>query len=273
MTKEKAPATSTISSVLLLTDFSEPARNALRYAVDAFGNGVQYYLVNAYYARTSSATLIDLNEMLQKESAHGLEEERKWLIETYKDLKVQVHSIYGSPVDAVRKIAGEHDPDFAVMGTKGASGLDAVLYGSVASSVIRAALLPVISIPPDFSFKGFKEIVFAMDGEMIYDQEVISPIRKLQQKFNAEVNVFSVESGGKHVELGDVDLDIENAHYSKVEDKNVADAITKFCNEKKADLLVVLPKHTGFFERLFHSSISKELVEQAKMPILALENV
>lgn len=272
MSKDSTTAKEKVNSVALLTDFSEPARNAMKYAIDAFGSDVQYYLMNAYYARTSSATLIDLNEMLRKESEQGIKEDEKWIKDNYPDIKLKTFSIYGDPIDAVRKIVGEFDPDLVVMGTKGASGVDAVLFGSVASSVIRAALAPVISVPPANKFEGLKEIVFATDGEKIYNDEVVAPVRKIQQTFDSKVDVFAVEKGGKHVELADINLHIKNSHYSKVEDDDVADAITAFCNEKKADLLVVLPKHTGFFERLFHSSVSKELIQQAKMPILALEN-
>jgi nucleotide-binding universal stress UspA family protein len=262
------------TSIILLTDFSEPAKNAIKYAVDAFGEEVEYNLINAYYARTSSATLLDLNDMLAKESMSGLEEEIQWMKNEYPNLKLDVypHSIFGSPVDAIKKLAIDQEHDVVVMGTKGSSGVESVLFGSVASLVIRATVVPVISVPPNCKFNGFGEVVFATDGQAIYNDNVIAPIHKLQEKFDSKVTVFAVDKEGQHADLEGMNLNIANAKYSTVEDEDVAGAVTHFCQEQNADLLVILPKHTGFFERLFHKSISKQLVEQANMPILALEN-
>lgn len=263
-----------ITSVILLTDFSEPAKNAIRYAVDAFGEDVEYNLVNSYYARTSSATLLDLNDMLAKESEQGLAEELEWIRGNYPNLNLNIntHSIFGSPIDAIKKLKRTHESDLVVMGTKGSSGVDAILFGSVASSVIRATVIPVISVPPSSRFKGFDELVFASDGKEINNLNIFEPIEKIQKQFNSQVDVFSVEVNGKRISHAGLAFNIQNAHYSTEKNENIAEAITGFCKEKEADLLVILPKHTGFFDRLFHKSISKELIEQANMPILALEN-
>ena len=261
-------------SIILLTDFSDPAKNAIQYAIDAFGENAEYNLVNAYYARTSSATLLDLNEMLAKESEQGLTEEKNWILEKYpnSNLTVKTHSVFGSPVDSIRKMKKSGSYDIVIMGTKGASGVDAVLFGSVASNVIRDTVVPVISIPPNYKFSGFKHVVFASDGKEIKNFDTVAPIAKLQDQFKSEVTLFSVTEEGKETDWSELKIAIKNAHYSTVESDDVAGEVTKFCQDKNADLLVILPKHTGFFDRLFHHSVSKELVEQAKMPILALEH-
>ena len=104
------------------------------------------------------------------------------------------------------------------------------------------------------------------------DYSIVAPISKLQKQFKSEVVLFSVNTPEHKFDWEEMKIHIENAHYATVEGKNVAEEVTKFCQEKNANLLVILPKHTGFFDRLFHHSVSKELVEQAKMPILSLEN-
>jgi len=262
------------SSVILLTDFSETAKNAIKYAIDAFGTDVKYKLVNAYYARTSSATLLDLNDMLLKDSEQGLAEELKWIQQQYPFLKLDIktHSVFGNPVDAIEKIAKDEFQDLVIMGTKGASGLDAVLFGSTASSVIRNTIVPVISVPPFFTYNGFKKVVFSTDGSTDFKQNAIDPLVKIQNKFDSEISVVTIENKGKTVDLSAMDLPLEIDKYTNLQDSNVALAVTEHCVAEEADLMVVLPKHHGFFERLFHKSISKELVELASMPILSLEN-
>jgi nucleotide-binding universal stress UspA family protein len=198
----------------------------------------------------------------------------KWIKAEFPalNLNVKVRSIFGSPVDAIKKIHKESAHEMVVMGTKGASGVDAVLFGSVASTVIRTTVVPVISVPVNYEYKGFNEIVFATDGVTDYKSRSLEPIQKLHAKFKSQVTVFSVNKEGEDKDFLSLNIDIKNAHYSTVEDNNIASAVTTFCKEKNADLLVLLPKHTGFFDRLFHKSVSKELVEQAQLPILSLEN-
>lgn len=262
------------TSIILLTDFSETAKNAIKYAIDAFGTDVKYKLVNSYFARTSSATLLDLNDMLLKDSEQGLQTELKWIKTQYPFLKldIEARSIFGNPVDAIEKVAKNEFQDLVIMGTKGASGLDAVLFGSTASSVIRNTIVPVISVPPYYSYSGFKQLVFSTDGRADFKNKALDPLVKLQNKFNSNITVLTIEKDGKPVDLSSLHLPLEIDKYANLQDDNVSLAVTEYCANEKADLMVILPKHHGFFERMFHKSVSKELVELASMPILALEN-
>jgi nucleotide-binding universal stress UspA family protein len=277
--KEETVMTSTLekktfNKIIILTDFSEAARNAIKYAIDAFGNEVEYELVNSYYARTSSATLLDINDMLAKDSETGLAGDMEWIKEQYPDLDLTINvlSLFGSPVDAIRKLHKNITQDLVIMGTKGASGIDAVLFGSTAATVIRTTVVPVISVPPSCSFKGFNEIVLTTDGSDNYGDSVFDPLEKMQTKFGSKVTVLTIENDGKKVDLQGMDFPFEVNMYTKLQDKNIVDTIVNYCEEDNADLMVLTPQHTGFFERLFHKSISKELVTRASMPILSLEN-
>jgi len=114
-------------------------------------------------------------------------------------------------------------------------------------------------------------VVFATDGKALDDYNIIAPIAKLQEQFKSNVTLFSVNQDDQKFNWEDLKIHIENAHYATVEGTDISAEVTSYCQEKNADLLVILPKHTGFFDRMFHHSVSKELVEQAKMPILSLE--
>ena len=54
------------------------------------------------------------------------------------------------------------------------------------------------------------------------------------------------------------------------DDENVEDGILNYIENKNFDLLVVVAHQRGFWEKLFHKSISKSLVKHATMPILVL---
>lgn len=265
--------TNNFKSIALLTDFSEAAKNSIRYAVDAFGDEVQYHLVNSFYARSSSATLIDLNDVLAKESEAELTKEKKWMTETFSklNLKVKTHSIFGSPVDAVKKLKRVEALELIIMGTKGATGLAAVLFGSVAAHVIRNTIVPVISVPPLSKFSGFTHMVFATDSK-VSSIHSVEPIQKIQDKFNSKLDIVTVDVANEGKDIVHLEPNLLKAKHVCLEGKQVAETVVDYCHEIGADLLVVLPKHTGIFNRLFHHSISKELVQKAQLPILSLEN-
>lgn len=260
------------NTIILLSDFSEDARNAMRYAIEAFGTNVKYQIINSYYARTSSATLLDINDILAKESIQGLENDKKWLHAKFPDLSLSLDtkSVFGTPIDAIKRLAKDKCNDLLVMGTKGSSGIDSVLFGSVASSVIRATIIPVLAIPPKIQFKGLNELVFASDGQTNYKQSTLSPLKKIQEQFKSHIDVVTV---------GDIDqnfdyskLELKNMNHSTIEDDNIVESITNHCESKNADALVLVPQHNSFFARFFHKSVSVDLVQMAQIPILALEN-
>lgn len=55
----------------------------------------------------------------------------------------------GSAADAILSAVDARDIDLVVMGTHGWSGLDRVVLGSVAESVVRRTPVPVLVAPPD----------------------------------------------------------------------------------------------------------------------------
>ena len=77
------------------------------------------------------------------------------------------------------------------MGTQGESRLEEILFGSTTVEVMKQCSCPVLAIPPNSSFYGIKEIVYASDL-VEKDIEVISHVCDLAEFFDAEVVVFHV---------------------------------------------------------------------------------
>jgi nucleotide-binding universal stress UspA family protein len=58
----------------------------------------------------------------------------------------QVETAAGNPADAIVRLAEERNVDLIVMGTHGRTGLQHVLLGSVAEKVVRLAPCPVLTV-------------------------------------------------------------------------------------------------------------------------------
>ncbi|MBL7734052.1 MAG: universal stress protein, partial [Chitinophagaceae bacterium] len=57
-------------------------------------------------------------------------------------------------------------------------------------------------------------------------------------------------------------------HYAETDD--IADEIEDFAEDQDAGLIITIPKSYGFFEGLFHRSVSKRLIRESDIPLLLL---
>lgn len=62
-----------------------------------------------------------------------------------RGVSTRVEVRHGDPTAAILSAAAAHDADLLVVGTHGRSGLERVMWGSVAESVIRQATCPVLT--------------------------------------------------------------------------------------------------------------------------------
>ena len=84
-----------------------------------------------------------MTEMLREEGEQAVSA----LAEMAGDEPVETGIREGNPSGEIVDYAREFDCDAVVMGTHGRGGIDRLLLGSVAGRVVRAAPVPVITVP------------------------------------------------------------------------------------------------------------------------------
>ncbi|MFT5823738.1 MAG: nucleotide-binding universal stress UspA family protein [Crocinitomix sp.] len=264
--------------IYLLTDFSEHAKNASEYAIAAFGTDVSYVLINSYEVRSTAATLINIEQIAHQESMIHLENEAERLIDIYPNLTIEKWSKSGSTVNVINKFMKDYEADLIVAGSKGMSKLDEILIGSTTSSVIRGVDKPVLTIPLGAKFSKMKNIVFGSDLLNINKTENIEFTEVLKDRFNAKISAATVKMDKSELTVEEQSLvsQLSKAEVmddvSIIRDPDVSKGLMDFCQETSADLLIVVAKHTSFFKRFFHKSITKDLVNHEMLPILVLDD-
>lgn len=140
------------TKILLPTDFSDHAHEALNYATRlAQLNSASLCLLHAYdlvpYALPEGPLMDDVQiRELQK----ALEKQLDKLKQQAQAAGVsQVTSLLlqGSPASEIARVASEQGFDLIVMGTHGRTGLSHLLLGSVTEKVVRRAQCAVLTIP------------------------------------------------------------------------------------------------------------------------------
>ena len=124
-------------------DFSEQSRVALRVAVDLcrrFGAELMLLHVEDRRAHAPSAESASSDRLAE----WGREAEGS-------GVRVVAAHEHGDPKDRIVQVAQERGVDLVVLGTKGSTGRDRVLAGSVAENVVRRATCPVLSVHADWA--------------------------------------------------------------------------------------------------------------------------
>jgi nucleotide-binding universal stress UspA family protein len=120
--------------LLIPVDFSEPSREALKLGVTvAMRVGARLTLLFV-----DSATIPQSSDKI----ARAL---KRWIAE---DVPSSVHAeilvLRGSPAEQINQQASRGEHDLVVMGTHGKQGLERIVLGSVAETVVRTCPVPVL---------------------------------------------------------------------------------------------------------------------------------
>ncbi|MGY4535940.1 nucleotide-binding universal stress UspA family protein [Mucilaginibacter sp. UYNi724] len=148
-----------ISKILIGIDDSKFAEYAASYGFDIAHTfnahvGLVHIVEPAVIADTSNDPMIGLPTInydevnmlnIQKDQADNIIERT---IEKYaKGLEVTHFNEYGSTADGILSCSEQFKADLIVIGTHGRTGIDRLLMGSVAESVVRNSHVPVLVVP------------------------------------------------------------------------------------------------------------------------------
>ncbi|MBX0285002.1 universal stress protein [Haloarcula salinisoli] len=135
--------------ILVPTDGSPSMQSVVDHATelaavhDATLHGLYVVDTGSFATLPVETTWDGVTEMLREEGELALSE----FTERAGDAPVETAIMNGNPSSEIVEYAREHDCDTIVMGTHGRGGIDRLLLGSVAERVVRAAPIPVVTVP------------------------------------------------------------------------------------------------------------------------------
>ena len=270
-----------MQTILIPTDFSANARNAVNYAVRLFGADNRFILLNTWHAPyTPPEVLISVEDILMKASKEGLEKEvaAAQKLPGAEKIKFETVSEFGNLVDILNEVVREKNVNLVVMGTQGASGLRETVLGSNTASAAKNIGCPLLIIPAGAEFKNLKSIVFAADYKQLEKSDSLAAMVAIAKSQNSEITILNVLDKGKitDVKQGYEGLKIDHLlagikhKFSFIEDDDKAAGIDEYLHTNNPDLLVMLERKTGFFKSIFQRSITKQMAFHTHVPMLVL---
>jgi len=270
---------------LVPTDFSESSRNAAIWAALMAQSipGAEIVLFHVYGKIEAGADGSPL--------AFDRDAERELAMTALKSLQNELGTICSTTVtrlaseghllDQVGKTVAEQGIDAVVMGINGASRLDQAVIGSNTLHLVDKNICPVFIIPPEAVFRQMDHVVFASDFKNVADTTPAESIRKVLDIFHSTLDVVNVDVD-HYVEITEAYqvekqrfLDLFEGYqvdFSFIRLYDFTEAINLFAEDKKAGLIITLPRKHAFLDSLFKGSHTKKLAYHSHIPILALHS-
>ncbi|MEM8762215.1 MAG: universal stress protein [Bacteroidota bacterium] len=279
-----------MQKILIPTDFSENAWNAIRYAMQLFANNeCTFYLLNTYTPVIPSsrfmAKMIDgvsIVDAVRDSSERGLQHSVDQIQEQFANPRHRFETIssFNLLVEEIKDLVEKLNIDLIVTGTKGASGIDEVFMGSNTVRIIKSMKrCPVLAIPQHFGYMAPREIAFATDFNRFYTSSELHPLLRLAKMFNASIRVVHVQYRLKALsELQQFNLnmlrrylkDAEHYVHTVSELNSISHTLEIFTEELDIHLLALLNYQHSYMEKMTREPVVKRTAFHTQIPLLVI---
>jgi len=266
-----------MKKILLPTDFSENAWNAISYALQLFKDeSCNFILLNTFMPKLYNAQYISVDsakygllDPIKKASVKKLEDLKNRILKDFPNPKHNISQIssFNSLVDEINALQKGNVMDYIVMGTKGASGVKEILFGSNTVRVLKNITSPVIVVPKNFKYEKPHDILFPSNFEVDFKQELVQTIVDIATNHNSRINILNVSY---------YDLDLSEKQQESKEklvncfktishlfhnekNQNLIHAITNFQIKSKINMLVMIKNKHTFFDNLFLKPVINQI--------------
>jgi nucleotide-binding universal stress UspA family protein len=273
-----------MKKILVPTDFSEQAENALKVAAQlAKKHKCELHLLHiiempmhkvdalsSYNNLPEAMFFMKLahkrfEELLNKDYLKGIS-----IIEN-----VEFHEIF----KGVYHVCQKQDIDLVIMGSHGSSGLREMLIGSNTEKVVRTSETPVLVIKNEHETFKANHFVFASDFK---EESKVAFIKALKfgEKFDSKIHLLMVNTANKfktsieankRMEDFIKDFNLKNHTINIYNDDTIEKGIMNFSQSISADLIGMSTHGRQGISHFFNGSISEDLVNHAKRPVITFK--
>ena len=276
--------------ILLPTDYSQNALNAIRYALDLYKDlRCDFYFLNAYHASGYSLESMMVSEPGERfyeaakaKSKKGMERLMEMLRLHPENSKHTYHSIcaFNSLLSAVEEVLTIKDIDIIIMGTRGITDSSNAILGTNTVTIMeKITQCPVIAVPSDYSFTPPKEIVFPTDYKAPFKRKELNFMLEIASMHDSGIRILHIE---KENELNTAQLNnkyllediLKGIDYSfhSLSNIKVSQGIQTFIESRESDMVAFLNRKHRFFNSILSNPLVKEIGYDSNIPILVLKD-
>jgi nucleotide-binding universal stress UspA family protein len=271
-------------SILIPTDFSDNAWNAIVYALKLYANEVcTFYFLHAW-----SATSINTRTYITTHFVQALEEDSLKQLTELKDMaeRSDINSNHSFDIilskdslhKAIEKTVKKHKIDIVIMGTKGATKAKEIFFGSNTVDIIkRMKLCPILVVPDEFDFVEPKQIAFPTDFIRFFGEE-LEPIKEMADLYDSRIRIVHITKENNLSKIQDYNLSmlkvyLENNPHSfhwMPDYANKTQEINDFIEELDINMLAMINYEHSFIEKIVNEPVVKKIGFSPTVPFLVI---
>jgi len=273
-----------MNKILVPTDFSEQAENALKVAAMlAKSHNAEIYLLHMMEipmqqtdqgtAQSDVPETLFFMKLAQKRFENLMAQDYLEGITVHETVKADI------TFNEIKDSCKELDIDLIIMGSHGATGLKEMFVGSNAEKVVRTSEVPVLVIKNAHQSFDVSDFVFASDfkndNKGTYKQAV-----KFAEAFGSKIHLLLVITSSNFITSYEAKSRIndfisgqsfENYTITILNDSSVEHGILNFSKDIDADLIGISTHGRQGIAHFFNGSISEDLVNHANRPVITFK--
>ncbi|WP_432410111.1 universal stress protein [Rasiella sp. SM2506] len=276
--------------ILLPTDFSENAYNAIKYAVQLLQDEVcEFYLLHTYTPVIMSAgsmldsySALTYQKVAQENAKKNLDKIEAEIGKKFPNKNHNYTAIlsFNTLIAEMKSVVEEHTIDYVIMGTQGATGAKEVFLGTHTMYAIKKLKCPVLAVPANFDYEPPKEILFATDYKLDKNNKYLFMLRDLCDAHHSRLHILNSYYGTPLTESqleNKAFLDayfIDNAHLFHIaEGTDVLGAVEQFQIKAKINFMVMIHNNHNFLENILFRPVINQVVYHTNVPFLVIPSV
>ncbi len=279
-----------MKNILLPTDFSMNALNAIEYAVQLFKDeNCTFHLLNTFTPTAyNMATFADghstllIEEITRENSETALKEIEANLQKKFNNPKHTFRTLaaFNLLVNEITAVVRERNIDAIVMGTKGATGAKEVFLGTNTMYTIKKVNCAVIAVPEEFTYEDPKEVLFPTDFKFSMQNQYLKLLKFICTSHNARLNILNIYFGEplapsqEEVKNQFAKLLKDNTHvFHTAEYTDLVEAVEQFRIKHRVNFLVMVQNKHSFFENLMFKPVIKKMVYHTNVPFMVIPSL
>ena len=269
--------------IIVATDFSDAANNALHYACklaedcNATLTVLHSYMVPINFGENPMPLMpVDESKALAEERMNTLIVDAQ---KTYPNLIIDSNVAFGDLVDNLQEITEKERPLMIVIGNDGAND-ELMWMGSNVVAAMRHVKIPVLAVPTGHQYHIVKKVCYACDFKNNDDISLAEDFIQLINNTNTELHILYIDKKtNESTEEKQLNMEDSPLHkslksiqpvYHFVEKDSIDKGIEEFIADNNIDWLVVVPHKHSFLDNLFKKSHTKSLAKKIAIPLVAL---
>jgi nucleotide-binding universal stress UspA family protein len=271
--------------ILVPCDFSAPAQEAFTFAANIALQNINseihvLYVIDRSIVKNSGASLMSSHpsegsvfQNLEEQWNEKFNDMRRACAPSLSStiLKIEI----GPLIQTIQHYIQHNDIHLVVMGTRGASGLKELFFGSKTEKIVRYSKVPVIAVPIGATIDAISNIVFPI-APSFCTADLVREIKEIQNFFRAKLHILWINT--PHLFKSDAEstedlqdfadlYQLTNYTLNTRSEYIETDGILRFAKELPGSLITMPTHGRQGLRHWLNGSITENVVNHVHCPI------